>query len=182
MSGAPTARPARDASSAAGAPATSYVVARDVAVPAEAEAVFEFLDDHRRLAAHMERRSWRLAFGSLASSRRVATDGTEMLEWNGRVFGLPLHAVEAVVERRAPVSKRWETRGAARLWVVGGYAMGFRILPRGDGSLVRIELEYTLPERGLPRLLGHLLGHGYARWSVQRMIDDVGEAFPPDPV
>ena len=157
--------------------AATWCVSRDVAVPAPADVVFEYLDTHERLAAHMEKRSWQLGFGRLALVSSSVRDGRQILEWRGRVFGLPIDAVEVLLERTPPTTKRWRSLGTPRLWVLGPYAMGLHVVPRGDGAFVRIELEYALPDRGLPWVLGRLLGHAYAQWCVERMIDDVRAAF-----
>ena len=154
-----------------------YRFERDVVLAAEPAAVFDHLDDHRRLAAHMEQRSWRLGFGRLALNTSADATGRQVLVWRGRVLGLPIDVTEVVIERSPPHRKRWQTIGTPRLWVVGGYTMGFDVAVHVGGSQVRIDIEYTLPERGALHVVGRLIGHHYARWCVTRMIEDISGQF-----
>ena len=84
---------------------------------------------------------------------------------------------EVVTEYLPPYSKTWETRGEPRLLVIGPYRMGFVISPRVGGSLVKVFIDYRLPERGCSRLFGRLLGDSYAGWCTRRMTQDAVESF-----
>lgn len=88
----------------------------------------------------------------------------------GRVFGIELSVEEIVTERNPPQRKVWETVGSPRLLVIGHYRMGFELSPEANGSLLRVFIEYAMPERAPARWLGRLLA-GY-RWCTQRMVDD----------
>jgi uncharacterized membrane protein len=158
---------------AASAHAATHRLTHCVTIDAPADAVFGFLDDHRKLAAHMARRSWRLGFGRLTLDMRVGADRTPVLAWRGRIFALPVEVDERVVERRAPTSKRWRTIGTPRMWVLAHYAVAFTVEPRPWGSRVHLEIEYCLPPAGLPWLLGRLLGTTYARWCLDQMGDEL---------
>ena len=141
--------------------------------------LFELLDDHRRLSAHMEKSSW-MMLGSRMELRLDAGGGRAVgsrIRLAGRVLGLPLAVEEAVIERTPPSRKVWETLGTPRLLVIGPYRMGFETAPAGERSRLRVFIEYELP-RGPARVLGWLLGPPYARWCVLRMLNDAARSFP----
>jgi hypothetical protein len=142
------------------------------------EAVFDFLDDHQRLASHMSKRSWMMAGGRMdtilddAHGRQV---GSRIIV-RGRVFGFLLSLGERVIERVPPSRKAWETEGEPRLLVVGAYRMGFELSP-GTLTAARVWIDYDLPSRGVSRWIGVLLGSWYAKWCVRRMLGDVQRTF-----
>ena len=84
---------------------------------------------------------------------------------------------EIVVERDPPRRKVWETTGAPKLLVIGQYRMGFELSAQGNGSMLRVFIEYALPERAPARWLGRLFGQYYARWCTQQMVDDAVDHF-----
>jgi len=143
------------------------------------EAAFALLDDHARLSGHMEKRSAMM----LGSSMRYEVDRLgfravgSILRFEGRVACWHLFAEEEVVEREPPFRKVWQTRGTPRLLLIGPYRMGFGIRPAETGSLIRVFLEYRLPE-GLAACVGFVLAPAYARWCVQRMARVVARAVP----
>ena len=95
----------------------------------------------------------------------------------GRVFGVELLVDEIVTERDPPRRKVWETTGAPKLLAIGHYRMGFELSPQGNGSMLRVFIEYALPEMAPARWLGRLFGKRYARWCTQRMVDDAVRHF-----
>jgi hypothetical protein len=151
------------------------------------ERLFTRLDDHSRLASHMNRRSWRTGWGRM-ELQMDETAGKAIgahLRLNGRVLGLRLEVDEVVREREPPCRKVWETVGDTRLLVIGPYRMGFEIRPerqlgvaassveeRSGMVHVRIFIDYELPAGRLGRMLGRLLGGFYARWCTKRMLAD----------
>ncbi len=146
----------------------------EVVVALDADTLFAMLDDHRRLASHMERPSWMMA----GASMRVETDERggqavgSVIRLEGRVLGLSLAVDEAVTVRVPPVRKTWETLGEPRLLVIGAYRMGFAIAPSGTGSHLEVFIDYRLPRRGPSRVLGLLFGQVYAAWCTRRMCAD----------
>jgi hypothetical protein len=96
---------------------------------------------------------------------------------SGSVFGLALSVEEVVTERIPPTRKVWETTGSPRLLVIEHYRMGFEITSQKSGSLLRVYIDYALPEDLLMRWLGFLLGPYYARWCTQQMVRDTAEQF-----
>lgn len=138
-----------------------------------AASVFSRLDDHRRLAGHMEQRDWRMLGSRLdLAIDPGASEVGQHMRWHGRIAGLAVAADEAVIERTPPSRKVWETVGSVRLLVIGAYRMGFAIEPDGRGSRVVIHLDYALPERAPWRWLGRVLGKRYARWCLERMMQE----------
>jgi hypothetical protein len=95
----------------------------------------------------------------------------------GRVFGIVLSVEEIVTERNPPYGKVWETTGSPRLLVIGHYRMGFELSPQGNGSMLRVFIDYALPEKAPARWLGRLFARYYARWCTQRMVNDAVKHF-----
>ena len=141
------------------------------APPAE---VFDFLDDHLRLSAHMTKPSWQMA----GSSMNIAMDEKQgralgsKITLSGRILGLSLKVEEVVTRYDPPRSKTWETVGSPRLLIIGPYVLGFVLTPRQGGSLLCVAIDYSLPPKAAARLLGRLFGRSYARWCTNRMAHD----------
>lgn len=151
----------------------------EVDVDADAHSLFVHLDDHRRLAAHMEKPSLMMA----GATMRVETDAFQgqavgsSIRVTGRVLGLNLMVEEVVTERVPPMRKTWETRGEPRLLVIGSYRMGFIISPQGDRSRLVVFIDYQLPPRGVAHGLALLFGRTYAAWCTRRMATDAVAAM-----
>lgn len=141
--------------------------------------VFAFLDDHRRLSAHMRSSSPMMA----GSSMRVETDERRgqavgsHIRLAGRVLGLRLSLDEVVTDYEPPSRKVWQTVGEPRLLVIGGYRMGFDIVAADRSSSVRMWIDYDLPRGAPARWLGRLLGRAYARWCTEQMLRGCRQAF-----
>jgi len=146
----------------------------DVVVAADPDSVFARLDDHRRLASHMEKPSLMTA----GASMRIETDSLggkavgSVIRMTGRMLGVNLVLDEVVTERTPPHRKVWETVGEPRLLVISAYRMGFEIAPKGNASRLAVFIDYRLPSRGLARILGLLFGRSYAAWCTRRMTSD----------
>lgn len=148
-------------------------------VPAGLAEVFDHLDDHKRLSAHMSRSSWmmgggrmQLSFDDQAGRRIGSTIGL-----SGSVLGIALSVQEVITVREPPYRKTWETIGTPRLLVIDHYRLGFDITPRDGGSMVRVFIDYALPQKGVAWLCGVLLGDYYAKWCARQMLTDVSAAF-----
>lgn len=147
---------------------------------------FDHLDDHTRVFEHMSRRSWRMAWGRMElqlDEQRGRAVGSR-IRVVGRAFGLRLELEEVVTEYERPVRKVWETVGTPRLLVIGPYRMGFTLSPQAgapgtDKIRLTVSIDYLFPERGLPWLLGQLLGHWYARWCTARIVADAARSLGP---
>ncbi len=151
----------------------------EVSVDTDAHTLFALLDDHRRLAGHMEKPSLMMA----GATMRVETDALNgqavgsVIKVTGRVLGVSLAVEEVVTERVPPMRKTWETRGEPRLLVIGAYRMGFTISPQGKGSQLVVFIDYQNPPRGLARWLALIFGGIYAAWCTRRMATDAAAAI-----
>lgn len=143
-------------------------------VAASGAQVFEHLDDHARLSSHMSESSWKMGGGkmSIEMDDRVGKAVGSHIRLSGRVFGLQLALEEVVTEREPPLRKSWETIGDPKLLVVGHYKMGFSVTSVATGSIVRVFIDYALPDTGLARVLGLLFGRYYAKWCTRQMVQD----------
>lgn len=148
-------------------------------VLASAEEVFAYADDQTRLSSHMSQSSWKMGGGEMKmeSDQGKGQAVGSKIRLSGRVLGIDLLVEEVVTERTAPRRKVWETIGQPRLLVIGHYRMGFEIAPRDGGSLLRVFIDYSLPEKGIARWLGILFGKFYARWCTKQMATDAAKHF-----
>jgi hypothetical protein len=148
-------------------------------VPASAARVFDHLDDHTRLSAHMTRPSWKMGGASMQIEldERAGRAVGSKIRLAGRVWGVQLSVEEVVTDRIPPIRKTWETVGNPALLVVGAYRLGFTITPGWTGSTVCVFIDYALPERGLARFVGSIFGAFYARWCTHQMLRDVTAHF-----
>lgn len=144
-----------------------------------ASEVFAVLDDHRRLAAHMEKPSLMMA----GARMKIETDhlrgqalGSE-IRMHGHVLGIPISVTEKVVEYVSPLRKVWVTTSEPKLLVIGRYRMGVELKPIAQAVRLRVWIDYDLPTGRLTRLLGRLLGGLYAQWCVGRMLRDASHAL-----
>lgn len=149
-------------------------------VRAAAQALFDRLDDQTKLGAHMEQRSMMMMGGRMtydfdeAKGRAVGS----VIRMGGSFLGLTLDVEEVVTERVPPTHKTWETRGRPRMIIIKDYRMGFQITPlAADRSRLKVFIAYDRPVSFFGAILAPLLAPMYARWCVQRMIDDAVTHF-----
>ena len=136
--------------------------------------VFAMLDDHARLAAHMAKPSWRMGWATMqiiTDPQRPRGVGAH-IALRGRVFGFRLSVDEAVTRYEPPFMKEWETTEEPRLLVIGHYRMAFLTSAEGDGTKLRVAIDYNHPTSAFTRLLGVLFGRVYARWCTRQMVAD----------
>lgn len=149
-----------------------------VTLNASPETAFAYLDDFRKLSAHMEKSSAM----TMGSKMRITTDALDgravgsRVRMGGKMLGMTLSLEEVVTERQPPFKKAWQTVDA-KLLVIGQYQLGFVLSPSGDRSLLRVFIDYELPHQGFARWLGKLFGKTYARWCVERMVNDAAAHF-----
>jgi Polyketide cyclase / dehydrase and lipid transport len=148
-------------------------------VQAPVEEVFTYVDDPTRLSSHMSESSWMMG----GSRMRIELDDNRgqrvgsRIRMSGRIFGRRLSLEEVVTEHNFPHRKVWETTGTPNLMVIGRYRMGFEVAPQGNGALLRVHIDYALPEGAPARWFGYLLGRRYARWCARRMVNDAVKHF-----
>ena len=148
-----------------------------VDVPASPAELFESIDDHERLAGHMMSSSMMMA----GSRMRWAAAIGSRIRMAGAVLGFRIELEEVVTDREPPRRKTWETLGEPRLLVIGGYRMGFEIIPKsGGGSRLKIFIDWHDPPPTW-RWLGKLLGRAYARWCTESMARGTANFFSRKP-
>ena len=156
-----------------------YHFAEEALIHSPCADLFNYLDKHSQLSAHMTRRSWMMGGGRMD----ISTDDGEFrrmgsrLRLAGRAFGFALFLEEEITEYRPPLVKVWQIIGTPRLLIIGRYRMGFKITPQSQGSVLHIFLDYELPSGTLSRLFGRWLAPTYARWCVRNMIAEGQKAF-----
>jgi hypothetical protein len=150
-----------------------------VHIQSSAEALFAYLDDHRNLGAHMSQSSWMMLGSKMiyefdaAGARSVGS----RFGFRGKILGIAMSVAQVVSVRTPPGLKVWETVDAPNLWVIGHYRMGFEIVPEANDSLLRVFIDYTLPNAAPSRWLGLIFADAYARWCVSRMAKDAAHYF-----
>ena len=143
-------------------------------VPASPAELFALIDDHARLSAHMSKSSWMLGGGRMdvaLDEGRGQKVGSH-IKLSGKAFGVDIYLDEVVTRHEPPRRKAWETVGEPKLLIIGKYGMAFEITG-GDVSVLRVSIDYELPQT----LLGSLFGAPYARWCVRRMLSDAADHF-----
>jgi hypothetical protein len=148
-------------------------------VGAPIEDVFGHIDDHSRLSSHMNRSSWVMGGGRMeiqVDEGRGQQIGSK-IRLAGTVCGLRLSVEEIVTERAVPYRKTWKTIGHPRLLIIGHYQMGFELSPDSARSILRVFINYALPDRGWGRWLGILFANFYARWCTEKMLKDTVRHF-----
>ena len=151
---------------------------RAVTLDAPAQTVFAYLDDFKKLSAHMEKSS-PMMMGSRMTLTTDALEGRAVgskVRMNGRMLGATLSLEEEVTERWPPFEKIGQTT-EAKLLVIERYRLGFTLSPSGDRSRLRVFIDYELPGQGLERWLGKLFGKTYARWCTEKMVNDAARQF-----
>ena len=146
-------------------------------IPAPAEELFAYIDDHARFSSHMNKSSWMMGGGRMEV---LVDDGKGQkvdshIRLSGTAFGIKLFLDEVVTRHEPPSIKTWETVGDLRLLVVGHYGMGIEITPQGSDSLMRVYIDYDLPTTNV--WLGRLFGGMYAKWCVAQMIGGAQNQF-----
>lgn len=91
----------------------SYQYSADsrVRVQASAEALFDYLDDHRRVAGHMSQPSMMILNGRMSYEFDQA-EGREIggrIRMTGAFLGVRLGVQETIIERRPPFRRRRRT-------------------------------------------------------------------------
>lgn len=146
-------------------------------IPANAEKIFAYIDDHTRLSSHMNKSSWMMG-GSRMDTSVDAGHGREVdshIRMNGKVFGITIFLDEVVTRREPPRVKIWETVGTPKLLIIDHYRMKAEVEPQENGSLLRVSIDYNMPAKNA--WLGKLFGGYYAKWCVQQMIKDTHNYF-----
>lgn len=136
--------------------------------------VFALLDDHKRLAADMEKPSLMMAGARMeieTDNLRGQALGSE-IRLHGRVLGIPISVTEKVVDYAPAIRKIWVTTTEPKLLVIGRYRMGVELAQIAETVRLRVWIDYDLPTGWFTRLLGRHLGGLYAQWCLDQMLRD----------
>jgi uncharacterized membrane protein len=156
----------------------SFHYEKTAVLSAPIDVAFAHLDDFRKLSAHMQQSSGMM----MGSAMRITTDEREgravgsIVSMDGTILGMRLALREIVTERTPPTRKAWRTLDTD-LMVIGAYALGFELHQNGQGTVVRVFIDYDLPRNGVGRWLGRLFGGSYAKWCTETMIGDAVRHF-----
>lgn len=155
----------------------------DITVAAAPEAAFAFLDDQLAVGRHMSGGSAMMMGGRMSYELdgQLGRAVGSVIRMTGSMLGVRLAVQEVVTERVSPVRKVWATVGPQRMIVMSSYRMGFDISSSWRGAQVRMFIDFCLPRRGLPRLLGWLTGDYYARWCLLQMGNALQSRFSESP-
>lgn len=121
----------------------------------------------------MTRPSWMMGGGRMdisADEGRGQKVGSH-IRMRGKAFRIKMFLDEVVTQYDPPHVKVWETVGDIRLLVIGHYRMSVRVEAQNGHSLFRVSIDYDLPSKNA--WLGRLLGRMYAKWCVNKIIEDV---------
>lgn len=146
-------------------------------IPASAEEVFAFIDDHSRFSSHMSKSSWMMG-GSQMETNMDDKHGQAVgshIKMSGKVLGINLFLDEVITKREPPFLKIWETVGTPKLLIIGNYQMRIKIEPQEKGSMLSVSIDYDLPKTNT--WLGKLFSGFYAKWCVRQMIKGVSDSF-----
>jgi hypothetical protein len=147
---------------------------------ASAKVAFEYLDEPKRLSAHMGKPSMMMA-GSKMDMDLDEKQGREIgsvIKMSGKMMGINLSLQERVVERVPHLRKFWHTFGEQHLIIVDQYKMGFTLREISNNQTeVTVSIDYNFPEKGLSRILGKMFGTFYAKWCTTKMTKDAQVAL-----
>ncbi len=146
-------------------------------INANPQEVFNFVDDHQKFSSHMGQSSLVMGGGSMKTElddKKGQIVGSH-IKLNGKVFGIDLYLDEVVIKRVPPHLKEWETVGTPKLLIIGYYKMKIEIKPQDLKSLVRVSIDYELPEKNA--WLGKLFSTFYAKWCVSQMLKSTVNHF-----
>ena len=146
-------------------------------ITANPNAVFEYVDDHKRFSSHMSKSSWMMGGGRMDASVDEG-QGQKMgshIILSGKAFGIPLSLDEVVTLYNPPRAKAWKTVGEPKLLIIGSYSMGIEIKPQNLDSQLLVYINYDLPKTNV--WLGYLLSGFYAKWCVRQMINGARDEF-----
>ena len=139
--------------------------------------IFAFVDDHKNLATHMNKSTWMMGGGHMRTevdSGQGQKVGSH-IRMAGKVFGGQVSLEEVITEYAPPQLKVWETVGQPKLIVIGHYRRRTELEPQMDGTKMTVSIDYNSPQRNA--WLGFLFGNLYAKWCVNKMLDDIKEHF-----
>jgi hypothetical protein len=145
-------------------------------IPAAAEDVFDYVDDHAHFYSHVVKFS-RVVGGRMElqmDEGRGRSAGSH-LRLSGKVLGTSLSLEEVITRREPPHLKAWETVGTPKFLVVGRYQWNVQIQPQTGGAALRVSLDYDPPAKA--GWLRRLLSRVYMKLCAREMIEVTRNSF-----
>ena len=148
-----------------------------VLITTSAVDLFAFVDDHVRLASHMNKSSWMMGGGRMATEvdSGLGQKVGSHIRMTGKVFGINLSLDEVISDYDPPRLKVWETVGQPKLLVIDHYRMKAEIEPQRVGCKLKVSIDYNRPTKNA--WLGMLFGGFYAKWCVMKMVRETTDHF-----
>ncbi len=150
-----------------------------MSISASPKELFAYADDPKNFSSHMNKSSWMMVGGSMSThvdGKRFQEIGSHV-KMEGTILGIKLYLDEVVTNYDPPYRKQWQTIGDINLLVIDHYKLGFEIKPQNNSSLLKVYIDYSLPESLITHWLGILFGKMYAKWCVNQMINGVKEHY-----
>lgn len=118
-----------------------------VFIPAPAQEVFSYVDDHSNYYSHVIKFS-RIVGGrmDLQMDEGHGQSVGSHIRLSGKVLGKPLSLEEAITKGEPPHINTWETVGIPKFLIVGQYQYNVQIEPQRNGSMLRVSF-YSDPPK-----------------------------------
>lgn len=128
-------------------PAETKHYENSIFIPASAQDVFDYVDDHSNYYSHVIKFA-RLVGGrmDLQFDEGHGQSVGSHIHLSGKVFGKLLSLEEVITRREPPQIKTWETVGTPKFLIVGQYRYNVQIEPQGRGCLLRVSFDYDPPK------------------------------------
>ena len=142
-------------------------------------AAFDYLNDPTKLSAHMEKSSLMMG-GATMTTKVDSRKGQELgsvIALKGNFLGIELSVKEHIVELVPYKKKVWQTFGRQKMIIINQYQMGFYLEELAEKTKLNVFIKYTLPPKGIKKILGKLLSKAYAKWCVDQIINDATAVF-----
>lgn len=143
------------------------------------QTAFDYLNDPMKLSAHMEKSSMMMG-GSAMTTEVDSRKGQELgsvITLKGNILGIDLSVKEHIVELVPPKKKVWQTFGQQKMIIIDRYQMGFYLEELVEKTRLNVFINYTLPKKGVKKILAKLVSRAYAKWCVDQIANDAAEVF-----
>jgi len=140
-----------------------------------ADVVFDALDDLSVTGMHMTQSSMAMMGGKMHLeflSKHIRGLYTRY-RWTGKALWMNLDFTVEVTKWVDGKEKIWKTVGPANLIIYRWFQMRLKVSPTaGDSSIATLSITYKKPRGMLLQLVCFLLGDWYAKWCLNKMLND----------
>lgn len=141
---------------------------------AEAEQVFECLDDLGVTGMHMTKSSVMMMGSKLhlefLTSHHKGPGST--YRWTGKMMGLKMDFTVEVTKWIKGVEKVWQTIGESRMIIYSWYQMQLLLSPGNDNTVAELSITYSKPKGWFARFISFLFADWYCNWCLKNMLRD----------